>query len=139
MLRKFVIAFALVLLPGVAAAQQHAHGAHAAAKPAEHMNFARELIAAKADLKLTAEQIQKLEAISVKMDEMHKKMEQQPANAGAHAAHGAATTDEHSKLHTEVLKVFTEEQLVKVRPMMRAHMEKAGHMKSDSKEKAHQH
>ncbi len=137
MLKKFVIALALVLLPGVAAAQQHAHDAHSAHAAArkEHANFAQQLIAAKADLKLTAEQVQKLEAISVKVDEMHKKMEKEQVKADAHASHMASP--EVQNLHNELMKVFTEEQLVKVHALMKADMEKEGHGKADAK--AHQH
>lgn len=137
MFKKFAIALALVLLPGVAAAQQNAHDAHAAHMAArkEHANFAQELIAAKADLKLTADQVQKLEALSVKMDEMHKKMDKDQAKADAHASHMASP--EVQNLHNELMKVFTEEQMVKVQAMMKAHMEKEGHGKTDAK--AHQH
>ena len=137
MLTKFALALALMLVPGVAAAQQNAHDAHSAHAAArkEHANFAQQLIAAKADLKLTAEQVQKLEAISARMDEMHKKMEKQPAKADAHAAHMASPGVQN--LHNELMKVFTEEQLVKVHALMKTHMEKEGQGKSDAK--AHQH
>jgi hypothetical protein len=137
MIKRIALALALVMLPGAAMAQHHDH-AKAAAKPAaEHMNFARELIAAKADLKLTDDQIKKLESFAVKMDEHHKKMESHhPAKADAKAA--ADVVKAEVKLHTDLLAVFTEEQLVKVRPLMKAHMDKCEHMK-DGKKSEHKH
>jgi hypothetical protein len=137
MIKRMALALALVMLPGAAMAQHHDHAKPAAKPAAEHMNFARELIAAKADLKLTDDQIKKLEAFAVKMDEHHKKMD------GQHAAKADAKADEaavkaESKMHTDLLAVFTEEQLVKVRPLMKAHMDKCEHMK-DAKKGEHKH
>ena len=139
MIRRFMLVCALLMVPGAARAQHHDHAKPAAGKT-EHVNFAQELIAAKADLKLSADQIKKLEVFSAKMDEMHKKMSEQHASAEGHAAHGMAGQDE-GKMHAELLKLFTEEQLVKVRPMMKAHMEKCELMKSGEKQKqgGHQH
>jgi hypothetical protein len=121
-MKRVLIVSALMLLPTAAMAQQHEHAQPHAAKPAaaEHANFAKELIAAKADLKLTDDQIKKLEALSVRMDEHHK-------NMGAHHSEHAKTGDEaakmEGKIHADLLAIFTEEQLVKVRPMMKAHHE----------------
>jgi hypothetical protein len=137
MIRKFVLALALLMVPGAAMAQHHEHAKPAAAKT-EHVNFAQELIAAQADLKLTAEQIKKLEVFSAKMDEMHKKMAAQHTSAEGHAAHGTAAHDE-GKMHAELLKLFSEEQLTKVRPMMKAHMEKCEMMKDKQKQGEHKH
>lgn len=146
-MKRLAFLIALALLPGSALAQQHDHAKAEAAKPAAgHMNFARELVAAKADLKLTAEQIKKLEVFAVKMDDMHKKM----AAHGDHAktmTHGDAATSEHKmhgdaanaehKMHADLLAIFTEEQLVKVRPLMKAHMEKCEHMMKGEKKHGH--
>jgi hypothetical protein len=128
MIKRFFLVLSFVLVPGALMAQHADHGKQHASKAA-HMNFARELIAAKADLKLTTEQISRLEAFAIKMDEHHKKMEAGTAvdtkmKEGAHA---------ESKLHTDLLSVFTEAQLVKVRPMMKAHMDKCEHMKNATK------
>jgi hypothetical protein len=137
MMKRFVLALALALLPSAARAQQHDHAKKEVAKPAaEHMNFARELIAAKADLKLSDDQIKKLEAFSVKMDEHHKKMgDHHAAKADAKATEDAMKTE--GKMHTDLLAIFTEEQLVKVRPLMKAHMDKCEHMKGKKTEHKH--
>ena len=138
MIKRFALALALVLLPGAAMAQHHDHAKKEAVKPAaEHMNFARELIAAKADLKLSDEQITKLEAFAVKMDEHHKKMGDHHAKAAAKSADDAVKAE--SKMHTDLLAIFSEEQLVKVRPLMKAHMEKCEHMKDAKKAAEHKH
>lgn len=147
MMKRLALVLALALLPSAAMAQQHQHQQ---AKPevgkAEHMNFARELIAAKADLKLSAEQVTKLEAFSAKMDEMHKKMAaMHKDSAQAHAAHGDTTmkhgnmAEMEGKMHADLLAIFTEEQLVKVRPLMKAHMEKCEQMMSGQKKAEHKH
>lgn len=141
MLKRVVLALAFVMLPGAAMAQHQEHTKKDAAKPAaEHMNFARELIAAKAELKLTADQIVKLEAFSAKMDEHHKMMGAHHAKADAKAE--AKTSDDAAKaemkMHTDLLAIFTEEQLVKVRPLMKAHMDKCEHMKG-AKKTEHKH
>ena len=139
MIKRLVLALALVIVPGAAMAQQHNHAKKETAKPAaEHMNFARELIAAKADLKLSDEQVKKLEAFSVKMDEHHKMM------ADHHAAKtDAKASDEamkmEGKMHADLLSIFTEEQLVKVRPLMKAHMDKCEHMMGAKKPAEHKH
>ena len=140
MIKRFVMALALVVLPGAAMAQQHDHAPKQTAKPAaEHMNFARELITWKADLKLSDEQVKKLEAFAVKMDEHHKKMDHHAkADAKADAKTSADAVKAEHKMHEDLLAVFTEEQLVKVKPMMKAHMEKCEHMK-DAKKAEHKH
>jgi hypothetical protein len=148
MIKRFALVLALALMPSAVMAQHHDHAKEAAKPKAEHMNFAKELMAAKADLKLTAEQVTKLEALSVKMDEMHAKMAEMHKGGGEHAAHGAAKpadaahSGDHAqmegKLHADLLAVFTEEQLVKVRPLMKAHMEKCEMMMGGQK-KAEQH
>jgi len=113
MMRRVVLALALALLPSAAMAQHHDHGKQEAGKPAaEHANFARELIAAKAELKLTNDQVKKLEAVAVRMDEHHKKMP---------AAQMKADEKAEAKLHNDLLAIFTEEQLAKVKPLMKAH------------------
>ena len=151
-MKRLLMVMALTLLPTAAMAQQHQeHAKKETAKAAEHVNFARELIAAKAELKLTAEQITKLEAFSVKMDEHHKMMgeHQKMAGdhkkmagehkqmAGQHAEHAKAEAADaakmEGKMHADLLSVFTEEQLVKVRPMMKAHMDKCEHMQAAKK------
>jgi hypothetical protein len=131
MLRRIVLALVFVLLPGAAMAQHHDHAKKDAAKPAaEHMNFARELIAAKADLKLTEDQVKKLEAFAAKMDDHHRKM-------ADHHADGAAKAE--AKLHADLMAIFTEQQLVKVKPLMKAHMDKCEHMKDAQKKAGHDH
>lgn len=140
MIKRTALMFALALLPSAAMAQQHDHGK--AMPAAAHANFARELIAAKADLKLTDEQVTKLDALAVKMDEMHAKMGEMHGKMSAGAAHQGAQADAKTahaqmegKMHADLLAIFTEEQLTKVRPMMKAHMDKAGmgEMKSEHK------
>jgi len=141
MMKRFVLLCALALLPSAAMAQQHDH---AKAKPAAaHANFVRELIAAKAELKLTDEQITKLESLSVRMDEMHAKMGEMHAKMSSAGADSAARSDARTahaqmegKLHADLLAVFTEAQLTKVRPMMKAHMDKTG---MGEKKHEHQH
>ena len=49
MMKRLALVMALALVPGAAMAQQHEHGKQAMAAKTEHTNFARELIAAKAD------------------------------------------------------------------------------------------
>lgn len=135
MTKRLMLALALMLLPTAAMAQHADHAkAHATTKTAsEHLNFAQELIAAKAALNLTDAQIKKLEVFSAKMDEHHKNMD---------AHHAKMSHEEMAKMeksmHTDLLAVFTEEQLVKVRPMMKAHMDKCEHMKGAAK-KSEQH
>lgn len=138
MMKRFVMVLGLMLLPGAAMAQQHDHAKKEMAKPAaEHMNFARELIAAKAELKLTDEQVKKLEAFAVKMDDHHKKMDHHAAKADAKMSDDAVRAE--SKMHTDLLAVFSEEQLVKVRPLMKAHMDKCEHMKGKKTSTEHKH
>jgi hypothetical protein len=67
-----------------------------------------------------------LEAFSVKMDEHHK-------NMAAHHAKAADAEKMEGKMHSDLLAVFTEEQLVKVRPLMKAHMDKCEHMQAAKK------
>lgn len=137
MIKRFALVLALALMPSAAMAQQHDHAREAVTAKTEHKNFVRELIAAKADLKLTATQVTKLEALAVKMDEMHAKMGEKHEAKADHAAHGGAKTDNHAdvrhKMHTDLMAVFTEEQLVKIRPLMKAHHEKYEHMKAGVK------
>jgi hypothetical protein len=134
-MKKMLLVLGMIMLPTAAMAQHNDHHAksHTAAK-AGHMNFAQELIAAKADLKLTAEQLTKLEVFSKKMDDLHKNMD---AHHGKAMSHDDMAKME-GKLHTDLLAIFTEEQLVKVRPLMKAHMDKCEHMKAAGK-KAEQH
>jgi hypothetical protein len=132
MMKRVVLALVLALLPSAAMAQHHDHAKKEAAKPAaEHMNFARELIAAKADLKLTDDQVKKLEAYAVKMDDHHKKLDGHHAKVDAKTAD--ATAKAEARLHSDLLAVFTEEQLVKVKPLMKAHLDKCEHMKGAAK------
>jgi hypothetical protein len=144
MIKRMALVLGLALLPSAAMAQQHDHAKPAAKPAAEHMNFARELIAAKVDLNLTTEQVSRLEALAVKMDEMHAMMAAKH-KAGEHAAHAAPAKPaaDHAqmegKMHADLLAVFTEEQLVKVRPLMKAHMEKCEHMKGGQKKNEHKH
>jgi hypothetical protein len=133
MMKRLMMVLAFMVLPTAAMAQHAGHAPKQAAKaPAEHKNFAQELIAWKADLKLTADQIAKLEAFSVKMDEHHK-------NMGDHHAKAGDAEKMEAKLHSDLLAVFTEEQLVKVRPMMKAHMDKCEHMAAAKKKGEHKH
>ena len=138
MIKQSLLLLSFALLPSVALAQHHDHAQQAA--KAAHSNFARELIAAKADLKLSDEQIRKLEALAVKMDEMHKKMEHHAAKAEAKAdaKSDADAIKTETKLHTDLLAIFNEEQLVKVKPLMKAHMDKCEHMKA-AKKAEHKH
>ena len=129
MLKKALFVLALLLVPGAAMAQNHDHHGAKPAVKAEHGNFAKDLIALKADLKLSDEQISKLEALSVKMDEMHKKM----ADHHAKASDAARSED---KMHADLLAVFNEEQLVKVRALMKTHHDK---MKTDKPAATHKH
>jgi hypothetical protein len=136
MMKRIMLALALTLLPGAAMAQHGEHSKNHAVAKAEHLNFAQELIAAKAELKLTDAQIKKLDEFSVQMDEYHKNMEAHHAKAESQAEAAKVA----SKLHTDLLDVFTEEQLLKVRPLMKAHMDKCEHMKSDAKKaEPHKH
>jgi hypothetical protein len=128
MIKRFILVLALALMPGAAMAQQHEHSMGAAKPAAEHRNFARQLIAARADLKLTNDQVTKLEALAIRMDEHHKQMGQQAAKADAQAAHDDAAKSE-GKIHADLLAIFNEEQLIKVRPLMKAHMDGMKHMK----------
>jgi choline dehydrogenase-like flavoprotein len=122
MLRKVAFTIALTLLPAVASAQEHNHPATttktqhehaAAAKTGEHMNFVQMVMAKRAELKLTDEQIAKLEDASAKMAKHHAAMEKsdvKPSEA------------DRSKMHEELMSIFTEEQAVKVKEMMKQHM-----------------
>lgn len=137
MKKVMLVALALVILPGAAMAQHGDHAkSHATAKVStEHLNFAQELIAAKAELKLTDAQIAKLQIFSKQMDDHHKNMDAHHQKAESHA--DAAKME--SKLHTDLLAVFTEEQLAKVRPLMKAHIDKCEHMKAAAKKAEHKH
>ena len=129
MLRKLVLMLAFLAVPAVAAAQDHSahHGAHhppaKGAGVAEHEDFAQQLIAMRADLKLTDAQVQKLRALSVKMTEHHK-------NMGKNADHDMEMEE---KMHTELRAVFDQAQMKKVHALMVKHAAKAcgGDNKSD--------
>ena len=131
MFKKAAIALALILFPAVASAQHHQHSDaakkaqhdHAKAASAEHVNFPQLLMEKRAELKLTDEQIAKLEDISARMAQHHAEMKK----AGAKHDHAAG-----SKLHDELLAIFTEDQLAKVRPLMKDHM--AGKCAAEDKE-----
>ena len=129
MIRKALFVFALLLMPGVAMAQHHDHHAAKPAAKADHVNFAKDLIGLKADLKLSDEQVRKLESLSVKMDEMHKKME-------AHHGNAADASKAEDKMHAELLALFNEEQVVKVRALLKAHHDK---MKAAKPAATHKH
>jgi hypothetical protein len=133
-MKRIVLALALAFVPSAALAQHHEHSKPTTAKPAAHSNFARDLIAAKTDLKLTAAQITRLEAVAVRMDEMHKHPAQHAEHAKSKEDHGQS----EEKLHADLMSIFSEEQLVKVRPLMKAHMEKCEHMKGARKNE-HKH
>jgi hypothetical protein len=133
MIKRFIFAIALALLPTAAMAQHHDYPKHEG--PKHHAangahNYALELIAAKADLKLTDEQIKKLEVFAVKMDEMHNKLDHHSAKPEAKAEAAKAEL----KLHDDLFAIFTEEQSVKVRPLMKAHMDKCEHIKGVKKQ-----
>ena len=134
MIKQSLLLLSFALLPSAALAQHHDHPQQEA--KAAHSNFARELIAAKADLKLSDEQIKKLEGFALKMDEMHKKMEHHAAKTEAKSEADAIKTE--SRLHTDLLAIFNEEQLAKVKPLMKAHMDKCEHMKA-AKKAEHKH
>jgi hypothetical protein len=128
MIRKVLFVFALLLVPSAAMAQHHDHHAAKPAK-ADHGNIAKDMIALKADLNLTDDQIKKLEALSATMDEKHKMM------AGMHANAAEAKKIE-DKLHADLFAIFNEEQVVKVRALLKAHHDK---MKTDKAAPAHKH
>ena len=122
MLRKAALTIALTLLPAIASAQQHSHGDAAKKQSHEHStaemsgqgDFAHFLMEKRAELKLTEEQIAKLEDISARMAQHHAQMKK----AGAKPDQAAGT-----RMHEELMSIFTEEQLVKIRPLMKEHME----------------
>ncbi len=120
MVRKAIFTLALLLFPAVASAQHHQHSdvakkaQHDHAKAAaEHANFPQMLMEKRAELKLTDEQVAKLEDVAAKMAQHHAEMKK------AGAKHDPAAG---SKLHDELLSIFTEDQLVKIRPLMKDHM-----------------
>ena len=121
MIKKVIFALALVMLPTAAMAQHHDHGAKQEANV--HAEFIKQLVALKADLKLTDQQIKKIEAFSLKMEAMHKN------GADHHAKPDAAKTAE--KLHAELLDIFTEEQQQKIGALIKANIGK--HNKSEHK------
>ena len=129
MLRQAAIAIALTLLPVAASAQEHKHGETATAKKAEHshtttmkhsehVNFAQVIMQKRAELKLTDEQVAKLEDVSAKMEQHHAAM----GKPGA----PKATEADHAKMHESLMSIFTEEQAVKVRDLMKQHKEHCG-------------
>jgi hypothetical protein len=123
MLRNAALTIALVLLPAIASAQEHshtdaakkAHHDHAAVQAGGHVDFAQVLMKNKAELKLTEEQITKLEDLSAKMTKHHAEMMKSGAKPVEHTA--------DSKLHEELMAIFTEEQRAKIHPLMKQHME----------------
>ena len=126
MIKRIVFALALVMLPTAAMAQHHDHGAKQEATNV-HAEFIKQLIALKADLKLTDQQIKQIEAFSVKMEAMHKNA------ADHHAKPDAAKTAE--KMHADLLSIFTDEQQQKISALIKAHMgkHKDKHDKSEHK------
>lgn len=122
MFRQAALMIALTLVPAVASAQQHQHDAPkkpqhehtTAVRPSDHTNFVQLLMEKRVELKLTEEQITKLENASAKMTKLHAEMKK----TGAKYDHSA-----DNKMHDELLAIFTEEQLVKIRPLMKAHIE----------------
>jgi len=132
MLRQAAIAIALTLLPVVASAQEHQHGtttttttttqktehSHASTAKHEHVNFAQLIMQKRAELKLTDEQVTRLEDVSAKMEQHHAAM----GKPGA----PKATEADHAKMHDSLMSIFTEEQAVKVRELMKQHKEQCG-------------
>jgi hypothetical protein len=118
MFKQTVIALAFTLVPGMAMAQHHQHDAakkqqHGHDKVTEHhKDFAQQLIEKRADLKLTDAQVSKLQGLSMKMRAHHKAM-------GADAQMDA---DAEEKMHGELLKVLTKEQVKQVHALMKEHM-----------------
>ena len=114
----------LAMTPDTAAAQHAGHGSKPAAE-AHADNPARHLIATRAELKLTDAQVIKLEAIAHRMDAHHKSM-------GGH--HGGAAKAAHAKveakIHEDFFGIFNDEQMIKVKAVMKAHHERAGHSRS---------
>ena len=123
MLRNAALTLTLVLLPAIASAQDHSHSDtakkphsdHAAMQASHHVDFAQVVMKNKAELRLTDEQIAKLEDISVKMGKHHAEMKK----AGAKQMDRAS----ESKLHEELMDLFTEEQRAKIHPLMKQHMD----------------
>lgn len=120
MVRKLVFALAFMCVPAVAAAQDHsAHSAHHDAAKADglaaHEDFAQQLIAKRAELKLTDAQIEKLRVLSAKMVEHHKSM-------GKNMEHDVEMEE---KMHTELRAVFNKEQLKQVHALMAKHAAEA--------------
>lgn len=121
MFRKLLVALAFTFVPAVAMAQEHQHHDSAAKKhdhmkmehKGEHKDFALQLIDKRADLNLADAQVAKLRELSAKMVEHHKAM----------ATGAKMDADAEGTLHVELLKIFNEEQLKQVRPLMRAHMD----------------
>ena len=117
------MAFTLLAVPQLLQAQHHQHPAPKKQTSVEgHAdNPARALIAARAELKLTDEQVKKLEAIVLRMDAHHKSMRVNHGDAAKHesAKHEAAKAED--QIHKDFFAIFTKEQLPKVKEVMAAH------------------
>lgn len=117
---------ALLALPQAARAQQHhEHAAPKAAAKAHMENPARTVIGARAELKLTDDQVKKLEAIALRMDAHHKSMSgghgASAHGAGAHGADKHEMGKSENQIHKDFFAIFTEDQLVEVKKVMAAH------------------
>ena len=133
MLRQAAIAIALTLLPVAASAQEHQHSQTATAKKTEqhshttttkhgeHVNFAQLIMQKRAELKLTEEQVAKLEDVSAKMEQHHAAMGKPVAPK--------ATEADHAKMHESLMSIFTPEQTVKVNDLLKQHKEQCGEEK----------
>jgi hypothetical protein len=151
MLKRIAFLFALLLMPSAVMAQnqpQEKKHDHAAAA-SEHKSFPQLIIQKRADLNLTDEQVAKLEAISVKMAAHHKAMAEHHDNMAEHHQQMKAKQAEKAEmkaemkadkaemkhdamqhnamseeqLHDEFFAIFTPDQLAKVKPLMKEHMD----------------
>lgn len=115
MFKKTLMVLALTMLPAAAMAQDHSahHGKASDAKPVpdahaemrkQHEGFLHYVVTQRAALKLTAEQVAKVEAYAKKVEDHHKE-------EAAHAAAGHKVDAAHEKkMHADFELIFTDAQ-----------------------------
>ena len=132
MFKKLLMALALTMLPAAAMAQDHSahHGKASDAKPAtdahaamrkQHEGFLHYVVTQRDALKLTADQVKKVEAYAKKVEDHHKE-----EAADAAAGHKVDAAHE-KKMHDDFLLIFTDAQKAQIKVLQQKYREKAAH------------
>jgi Spy/CpxP family protein refolding chaperone len=140
MMKRVALALALTLVPAAAMAQtaEAAHKDHAKMMGQEmsHEAFVQSVIAKRAELELTDDQVAKLTKLKTKLTDhakmmkAHEKPMQQDMKEMKHDGKAMPHGDPAmAELHKEFMAVFTDAQKAKVDALMKAHGHAEGKMK----------